>query len=58
MANFSLSSPYLPAGDQAQAINRLSGFIQSGNKYQTLIGVTGSGKTYTMANIIAKLLFY
>ena len=55
MANFSLSSPYLPAGDQAQAIDRLSGFIQSGNKYQTLIGVTGSGKTYTMANIIAKL---
>ncbi len=55
MANFSLSSPYLPAGDQAQAIAKLSGFIQAGNKYQTLIGVTGSGKTYTMANIIAKL---
>lgn len=53
--SFFLSSSYSPAGDQIQAIDKLSGFIQEGSKYQTLIGVTGSGKTYTMANIIAKL---
>jgi len=52
--NFVVSSPYLPAGDQPEAIDSLSKSINSGNQYQTLLGVTGSGKTYTMAKIIEK----
>ncbi|PAF53134.1 excinuclease ABC subunit B [Helicobacter sp. 13S00482-2] len=55
MSNFILNSSYSPAGDQPQAIDKISQSIIKGNQYQTLIGVTGSGKTYTMANIIAKL---
>lgn len=55
MANFILNSAYSPAGDQPEAIERITQSILKGNAYQTLIGVTGSGKTYTMANIIAKL---
>ena len=54
MPNFTVSSPYQPAGDQPQAIDTLSHSIQAGNQYQTLLGVTGSGKTYTMAKIIEK----
>ena len=54
MPNFVVSSPYLPAGDQPEAIDSLSKSINSGNQYQTLLGVTGSGKTYTMAKIIEK----
>ncbi len=49
---FELSSNYTPKGDQPQAIKKLSMSIKQGNKYQTLIGVTGSGKTFTMAKII------
>lgn len=45
-------SPYEPAGDQPNAIKALSESINSGNRYQTLLGVTGSGKTYTMAKVI------
>lgn len=52
--NFVVSSPYLPAGDQQEAIDSLSKSILSGNQYQTLLGVTGSGKTYTMAKVIEK----
>ncbi len=52
MKKFSVSSPYAPAGDQPTAIQTLSDSINSGNRYQTLVGVTGSGKTYTMAKII------
>lgn len=52
---FDLHSPYKPTGDQPQAIEKLTKSIKEGNKYQTLLGVTGSGKTFTMANIIAKL---
>lgn len=55
MANFQLNSKYSPSGDQPEAIERLTASIKKGNKYQTLIGVTGSGKTFTMAQIIAKL---
>ncbi|MCE3040460.1 excinuclease ABC subunit UvrB [Helicobacter anatolicus] len=55
MSKFMLYSAYAPAGDQAQAIEKLTDSIQKGNRYQTLIGVTGSGKTFSMANIIAKL---
>src|SRR5688572_6744228 len=49
---FQLHSPYSPSGDQPQAIQQLTEGIISGEKYQTLLGVTGSGKTYTMANVI------
>ena len=49
---FKLHSDYKPTGDQPQAIEYLSNGIKNGQKYQTLLGVTGSGKTFTMANII------
>jgi excinuclease ABC subunit B len=52
--NFKVSSPYQPSGDQPQAIEALSNSILRGNQYQTLLGVTGSGKTYTMAKVIEK----
>lgn len=55
MDHFELVSDYKPAGDQPQAIDRLVEGINSGMKYQTLLGVTGSGKTFTMANVIAKV---
>ena len=54
MPNFTVSSPYSPSGDQPQAIEALSQSILKGNQYQTLLGVTGSGKTYTMAKVIEK----
>ncbi|MDR1460928.1 MAG: excinuclease ABC subunit UvrB [Campylobacteraceae bacterium] len=54
MGKFELVSPYKPSGDQPEAIERLTASIKAKNRYQTLIGVTGSGKTYTMANIIQK----
>lgn len=52
---FKLHSNFEPTGDQPQAIEYLSKGIEEGKKYQTLLGVTGSGKTFTMANIIAKV---
>ena len=52
---FKLVSEYKPTGDQPQAIEKLSDGILEGKKYQTLLGVTGSGKTFTMANIIQKV---
>ena len=51
---FKLSSDYKPTGDQPQAIEQLVSSIAAGNRYQTLLGVTGSGKTFTMANVIAR----
>ena len=54
MSVFSLKSKYQPTGDQPQAIEELVNGVNSGNQYQTLLGVTGSGKTFTMANVIAK----
>jgi len=54
MPNFTVNSPYEPAGDQPAAIDSLVTSIESGNRYQTLLGVTGSGKTYTMAKVIEK----
>ena len=54
MANFTLESSYTPSGDQPQAIEKLVSSINAHNRYQTLLGVTGSGKTYTMANVIEK----
>ncbi len=51
---FRLHQPFLPAGDQPEAIDRLVEGIEDGLSFQTLLGVTGSGKTYTMANVIAR----
>ena len=53
--NFKLSSEFAPTGDQPQAIEKLSEGIESGEKYQTLLGVTGSGKTFTIANVVEKV---
>ena len=55
MGKFKLISNFKPAGDQKEAIDKLTLSIKSNNRYQTLLGVTGSGKTYTMAKIIEKL---
>ena len=52
---FELHSEYAPTGDQPQAIEALVKGFQEGNQFQTLLGVTGSGKTFTMANVIAQL---
>ena len=52
---FQLFQPYPPAGDQPEAINKLVEGVHDGEVFQTLLGVTGSGKTYTMANVIARL---
>ncbi len=52
---FKLNSNFKPTGDQPKAINKLSNCIKKGNRYNTLIGVTGSGKTFTMANIIKNI---
>jgi len=49
---FQLESNFQPTGDQPQAIEELTGWIKEGNQHQTLLGVTGSGKTFTMANVI------
>ena len=53
--NFKLVSSFNPTGDQPKAIDELVNGIKQGKKRQTLLGVTGSGKTFTMANIIAKV---
>ena len=53
--NFKLHSEYQPTGDQPQAIEALVKGFEEGNQFQTLLGVTGSGKTFTMANVIARL---
>ena len=55
MDHFILHSEYAPTGDQPQAIEELVKGFKGGNQFQTLLGVTGSGKTFTMANVIAKL---
>jgi excinuclease ABC subunit B len=55
MSEFQLDSRYQPAGDQPQAIERLVGGLTEGRRFQTLMGVTGSGKTFTMANVIARV---
>lgn len=52
---FKLSSEFKPTGDQPQAIDLIARSVERGNKYQTLLGVTGSGKTFTMANIIERV---
>ena len=55
MNHFKLHSEYKPTGDQPQAIQELVEGFQKGNQFQTLLGVTGSGKTFIMANVIEQL---
>ena len=52
---FKIHSKYMPTGDQPQAIEKLVNGIKTGKKHQTLLGVTGSGKTFTIANVIEKI---
>ncbi len=52
---FQLHAPYQPTGDQPEAIDKLCAGLDAGMRYQTLLGVTGSGKTFTMANVIARM---
>jgi len=54
MANFKIKSDFKPQGDQPKAIKLLAEGLKAGKQYQTLYGVTGSGKTFTMANVIEK----
>ena len=55
MQKFKLKSEYEPAGDQPKAIRELADGLKKGMRYQTLLGVTGSGKTFTLANVIEKI---
>lgn len=55
MSIFNLQAPYQPTGDQPEAIEKLVQGFKEGNQFQTLLGVTGSGKTFTMANVIQQL---
>ena len=52
---FKIHSKFQPTGDQPQAIEKIADGFQKGLKFQTLVGVTGSGKTFTMANVIEKI---
>ena len=54
MPAYDLSAPYSPKGDQPTAIKQLVEGVNGGRRYQTLLGTTGTGKTFTMANVIAK----
>ncbi len=54
MGRFKLNNRFKPSGDQPQAIERLAAALRAGSRFQTLMGVTGSGKTFTMANVIAR----
>jgi excinuclease ABC subunit B len=55
MDNFKLVSKFRPTGDQPEAIRKLVKGIKAGNNFQTLLGVTGSGKTFTMANVVEQI---
>ncbi|MFW9855076.1 MAG: excinuclease ABC subunit UvrB [Candidatus Thorarchaeota archaeon] len=55
MSKFQLKAPYSPKGDQIEAIDQLTEGVKAGKPYQTLLGVTGSGKTYTVANVIERV---
>jgi len=55
MQRFSLNADYKPAGDQPQAIEKLAANVRAGVGDQVLLGVTGSGKTFTMANVVERL---
>ena len=58
MGEFKIKSNFKPMGDQPEAIDKLVKSINDGNEFQTLLGVTGSGKTFTMANIIERTQTY
>jgi excinuclease ABC subunit B len=51
---YQLQAPYVPKGDQPQAIKGLVAGVEGGERYQTLLGATGTGKTFTIANVIAQ----
>ena len=53
---FELVSSYKPSGDQPEAIKQLTEGLKNGDKFQTLLGVTGSGKTFTISNVIAEII--
>src|SRR5438034_8614939 len=55
MPSFQLEAPFKPCGDQGQAIDKLVAGIAAGRRHQALLGVTGSGKTFTMANVVAQV---
>ena len=55
MPEFKVEAPFEPTGDQPDAIDQLVEGIQKGHKYQTLLGVTGSGKTFTVAKIVEQI---
>ncbi|MBA5872710.1 MAG: excinuclease ABC subunit B, partial [Nitrospira sp. CR2.1] len=55
MPRFTLDAPFKPCGDQGQAIEKLTAGVLSGKQHQALLGVTGSGKTFTMANVIERV---
>ena len=55
MPEFKVEAPFQPTGDQPDAIDQLVEGIEKGHKYQTLLGVTGSGKTYTVAKIVEQV---
>ena len=55
MDKFQLVTDLKPAGDQAEAIEKITSSVKAGKRFQTLLGVTGSGKTFTMANVIEKI---
>src|SRR5438270_13575709 len=55
MSKFKIVSDFKPTGDQPQAIEQLARGVENGEKHQVLLGVTGSGKTFTMANVIEKV---
>jgi excinuclease ABC subunit B len=55
MSQFNLHAPFPPAGDQPEAIEQLTQGLLQGERYQTLLGVTGSGKTFTIANVIQQV---
>ncbi|MGB3641386.1 MAG: DEAD/DEAH box helicase family protein, partial [Rivularia sp. (in: cyanobacteria)] len=55
MKNFLVKAPFEPTGDQPKAIEQLVETIEAGNRYQTLLGATGTGKTHTIARVIEKI---
>src|SRR5436309_13357078 len=54
MTAFKLEAPFTPCGDQGQAIEKLAAGVKAGRKHQAMLGVTGSGKTFSMANLIER----
>ncbi|HZC79904.1 MAG TPA: DEAD/DEAH box helicase family protein, partial [Ktedonobacterales bacterium] len=55
MPDFQVVAPFTPTGDQPTAISELTQGLRAGNKYQSLLGVTGSGKTFTVANVVQEV---